>query len=76
MLCCAIARDVAKEKLRRLFYQSSWLFYPTAPSKFPHVFVCSEQFEPVVSCFSVGEIRWQPALTDIPIQQFLAAYST
>ena len=35
-----------------------------------------EQFEPVVSCVSVGEIRWQPALTDIPIQQFLAAHST
>ena len=76
MLCCAIAMDVAKEKLRRLFYQSSWLFYSTVPSKFPHVFVFSEQFELVVSCFSVGKIRWQPALTDTPIQQSLAAHST
>ena len=33
------ARDVAEEKLSRLYYTSSWLFDSTATSKLLHVFV-------------------------------------
>ena len=57
-----VYRNVIKEKLSRLFCQSSWLFYSTAPSKLFHVFFFSEQFELVVSSFSAGEISPQPAL--------------
>ena len=47
-----VYRNVIKEKLSRLFCQSSRLFYSTAPSK----------FEMVVSSFSAGEISLRPAL--------------
>lgn len=57
-----VYRNVIKEKLSRLFCQSSQLFYSTAPSKLFHVFFFSEQFELVVSSFSAGEISPQPAL--------------
>ena len=57
-----VYRNVIKEKLSRLFCQSSRLFYSTAPSKLFHAFFFSEQFEPVVSSFSAGEINLQPAL--------------
>ena len=58
-------RSLVQEKISRLFLLLKQVFYSTASSKLP--FVCfPEQFEPVVSSFSAGEICWKPALSDKP----------
>ena len=53
-------RDVATEKLSRLFYQSLNCILKTSPClPFP------EQFDPVVSSILTGRERTKPALRDI-----------
>ena len=48
-------RDLAKEKLSRLFYWSSQLFYSVAPSKLPYVFVFRAIWALGHKFFSAGE---------------------
>ena len=61
-------RSLVQEKISRLagfFLLVKRAFYSTASSKLPYV-CFPEQFEPVVSSFSAGEICWEPALSDKP----------
>ena len=65
--CKLSCSDVAKEKLTRLFYQSSQLFHSIAASKLSKSCLCFlEQFEPLVRSFSASEISWQRSLRGIP----------
>lgn len=66
-LICNIFRDVAREKLSRLFYWSSRFFYSNAPTRFPMSLFSSESnLSRWQALFSAAEISWQPAPSDIP----------